>query len=90
MEHNNSKSQVSSAESNFRDLINQGNDFYRIELLRQARNRYIKALELNIETDMVRYRIAECDRLLAFENKVVYILLSIATAILLVCIIVFR
>jgi len=38
---------------------------------------------MNMETDMVKKRIAECDRLLAYENKIVAIIGGVATGIVL-------
>lgn len=72
------------AERNFMDFMQHGDDFFKIELLRPAKIWYNKALELNLDTGKVKQRIAECDRLLAFERKVVRILGSIAIALLLV------
>jgi uncharacterized UPF0160 family protein len=68
----------------FKDLMQHADDFFKIELLRQAKNWYKKALELNIETDRVKHQIAECDRLLAYENKIVKILGGIATITILI------
>jgi hypothetical protein len=84
MVHNISESKMSSAESKFNEFIQKGDDFYKIELLRQAKSWYNKALALNIENDRVKSRISDCERLLAFESKVVYILISIASALVLV------
>jgi hypothetical protein len=63
----------------FQDLIEHGDDFLKIELLRPAKKCYTQALELNIEPEKTRQKIAECDRLLTFEKRVVSILLVIAT-----------
>jgi hypothetical protein len=78
-----SESPVSPIQRDFQEYMQRGDDFFKIELLRPARAWYSKALELNIETDTVRQRIAECDRMLSFENKVVG-LLSVVAAILLI------
>lgn len=88
MAHSISTSQMSPAERDFSDRISHADDFFKIELLRQAKSWYLKALEMNIETEMVKKRIAECDRLLAYENKVVAVLLSLA-AVVVVTIILF-
>jgi len=90
MAHNISESKMNSAESKFKEFIQRGDDFYKIELLRQAKSWYNKALALNIENDKVKYRISDCERLLAFESKVVYILISIASALVLVYLIFFN
>lgn len=67
----------------FRDLIDHGDDFFKIELLRPAKKSYKKALELNIDQEKVQQKIAECDRLLTFEKRVVWILSAIAAAAIL-------
>jgi TPR repeat protein len=79
MKHNNSESTANSAQSNFTDYMQRGDDFYKIELLRQAKSWYEKALNLNHDNEIVKSRISECQRKLAFENKVVYILISIGS-----------
>jgi tetratricopeptide (TPR) repeat protein len=83
MENNNSESKLNSAESNFIDFVQRGDDFYKIELLRQAKAWYEKALKIYPDNGMVKSRIAECIRKLAFENKVVYILISIVSVLVL-------
>lgn len=83
MTHISLKTQSDTIERDFLDLMEHGDDFLKIELLRPAKSWYKKALELNIETDMVNQQIAECDRLLAFENKVVRILIAIGAVLVL-------
>lgn len=68
----------------FKEFMQKGDDFFKIELLRPAKAWYSKALSLNIQPDLVKSKINECDRLLAFEIKVVKILLAIASGILLI------
>ena len=83
MGHHSTETTMSHAEIVFADLMQHGDDFFKIELLRPAKAWYKKALELNIETESVKQKIAECDRLLAFEVKVIKILVIIAAAIVL-------
>lgn len=83
MKNNSSEFPTNTIERDFKDFMNRGDDFFKIELLRQAKSWYKKALLLNIKSDEAKARIAECEKLLAFENKVVYILLSISSGILL-------
>ena len=66
------------------DLMQHGDDFLMIELLRPAKSWYKKALELNIEPEKVKQKIAECDLLFAFEIKVIKILAAITTVLVLV------
>lgn len=88
MAHSISTSQTNPAERDFTDLMNHADDFFKIELLRQAKSWYNKALAMNIEPDMVKKRIAECDRLLAYENKVVTII-GVITAIIIISFFIF-
>jgi hypothetical protein len=68
----------------FKEFMQKGDDFFKIELLRPAKIWYNKALSLNIQTDKVKPQIEECDRLLSFENKVVRLILAIASTVLLI------
>lgn len=78
---------MSPAEKDFTEFMQRGDDFYKIELLRQAKNWYLKALNLNIDNEIAKSRISECETLLSFENKVVYMLISVATVLVLLYII---
>lgn len=84
MKHNTSESLTGQALNNFEEYMQRGDDFFKIELLRQAKNWYEKALAINIENEDVKSRISECQRLLAFEKRVTFILLAIASLFLLV------
>jgi hypothetical protein len=90
MTHNNSTAQSSVTERDFLDYMQHGDDLMKVELLRNARIWYQQALELNMETGMVKQKIAECDRLLAYERKIVWILLGIASALILAYLIFFK
>lgn len=87
MEHRSPQTTLGHAEKEFLDLVQHGDDFFKIELLRPAKSWYKKALKLNIETERIKQKIAECDRLLAFEQKVIKILVAIAAVIVLVSLI---
>jgi len=84
MAHSSSEINLSPQEREFRDLVQHGDDFFRIELLRHARSWYKKALQMNMDTETVNQKIAACTKLLAFERKVVWILLALAAAIIVV------
>jgi hypothetical protein len=71
-------------ERDFNEMKLRGDDFFKIELLRQARNCYKKAMDLNPKAGDVQLQIAECNRLLAFEIKVVRILLGITALAILI------
>jgi len=72
------------AERKFVDLMQHGDDFYKIELWRHARTWYQKALDLNMETEKVHQKIAECDQLLVRERKIILVLVAIAVALVLI------
>ena len=78
MAQHSSETTSSPAELKFLDLMQHGDDFLKIELLRPAKSWYTKALQMNIETEKVRQKIVECDRRLAYEIKVMRILAAIA------------
>lgn len=90
MKHVDPGSLAGRSESQFNEYMQRGDDFLKIELLRQAKNWYLKALSVNKENENVKSRISECDRMLAFENKVTFILVAIASAFLLVYLVFFN
>jgi hypothetical protein len=83
MEHPVLESTLSPAERKFLDLMRHGDNFFKIELLRPAKKYYKEALNLNLETEKVRQKITECDRLLAFELKVIRILVAVTAVLIL-------
>lgn len=87
MAHNNSTAPSSAAGDFFNECMSRGDDFFKIQLLRQAKSWYSKALAMNTENETVRQKVAEVERLLAYENKVVAIL-GIITAVLVVAFII--
>jgi hypothetical protein len=89
MGHHSSETTMSHAETVFMDLMQHGDDFFKIELLRPAKAWYKKALELNIETENVKLKIAECDRLIAYEVKVIKILVVVTAILVIASLIVF-
>lgn len=89
MAHHSSESNLSPAEIKFMDMMQHGDDFLKIELLRPAKSWYTKALQMNIETDKVKQKIAECDIMLTFEIKVIRILVVFA-ALLIAALFIFK
>jgi hypothetical protein len=83
MAHTSIETTQSKSVREFTDLMQHGDDLLKIELLVPAKVWYERALELNIEPEKVRQKIAECDRLLAYERKVIRILVVIAVALIL-------
>ena len=90
MAHLNSTIPANAAERNFAEFMLRGDDFFKIELLRQAKSWYSKALNLFPGNETVKHQLAECERLLAFERKVVRILMAVAAVLLLVYLIAAR
>lgn len=84
MENTNSPGFTNLIERDSKDFTLRGDDFFKIELLRQAKCWYTKALKLTPEKEELKLRIAECNRLLAFENKVVAILGGVAVVLAIV------
>ena len=78
MGHHETDKNVSPAEKQFRELMHNGDDFFKIEILRNAVKFYREAAKLNVDNDLASRKVAECERLLSSERKVIYILLSIA------------
>lgn len=83
MAHHTEDNTMSPAECEFMDLMQHGDDLLKIELLRPAKKWYQRALRLNMETKKVEQKIAECDRLLAFEIKVIKILVALTAVLIL-------
>jgi len=87
MAHITSQENLSPVEREFRDLMQHGDDFLKIELLRPAKSYYKRALELNLETEKVKQLISLCDKMLAAELKVIWILAALASIVILALII---
>lgn len=83
MAHHSSETTLSPAEREFADLVQRGDDFFKIQLLRPAKSWYQKALAMNIETEKVKQKIAECNKQLAFEIKVIRILVAVVAVLVL-------
>lgn len=64
-------------------LLQNGDDFLKIELLRPAKSYYERALKLDPENKTIEKKIQECNKMLAFERKVMGILVAVAALILL-------
>ena len=73
---------MSPAELKFQEKMVNANDFFKIQLLRPAKKYYQEALELNINNEEVKLKIAECDRQIAYEVKVMKILAVITAVII--------
>jgi hypothetical protein len=78
-----SDSTTSKSERNFNEFMQRGDDFFKIELLRQAKSWYEKALIIKPDNEKVQSCISDCKMKLSFENRVVKILISIASMLIL-------
>jgi len=78
MEHHETEENISPVEKQFRELMLNGDDFFKIEIYRSAVKQYKLAATLDVDNDQASRKAAECERLLSKERKVIYILLSIA------------
>ena len=83
MVHTTVESNLTRAERKFMDLKEHADDFFKIELLRPARIYYERALELKPGEEKLMQRIVECDRMLAFERKVIWILGALTLVVIL-------
>ena len=87
MEQDYLETTMNPAERKFLDYMQHGDDFCKIELWRPAKNWYKKALELNIESENILQKIADCDKSIANEVKIIWRLVAIAAVLVLVCVI---
>lgn len=74
----------------FMDLVQHGDDFLKIEILREARDWYRRALDLkvrSVKNEQVKAKIEECEKKLAFERRVIRILVTIAALFILLLVI---
>lgn len=81
MAHKTIESSMSQAERELMDLLQHGDDFLKIELLRPAKTYYERALKLHPGDEKIREKIAECDKLIAFEKMVITVLVIVAAVI---------
>ncbi|MCE1198567.1 MAG: hypothetical protein LWW85_06325 [Marinilabiliales bacterium] len=84
MAHHEHPTTLNPTERKFREIMQYGDDLLKIELLRYAKAWYQKALTLNVDNDLVKDRMARCDALLAYEKKVIRILLGVAILVVVV------
>lgn len=80
MGHHETNENISPAEKQCRELMHNGDDFFKIEIYRSAVKFYKEAAKLNVDNDLANRKVAECESLLSNERKWIYILLSIAAA----------
>lgn len=81
MQHSTLETPLTPADRKMTELMQQADDFFKIELLRPAKTYYERALALDTKNKKTMQRITECDRMLAFEMKVIWILVALATVL---------
>ncbi|MBI4645533.1 MAG: hypothetical protein HY738_02800 [Bacteroidia bacterium] len=69
--HEEDLSHLSKEELLFRDYMNRGNDFMKIEIYRHAKTWFTRALELNINNELAKERLDECFKLIKKEIKII-------------------
>lgn len=72
----------------FQDYMMRGDDFFKIEIFRSARNWYEKALTMKMDEEKVKQRIEECNRQLAYEKKIFTVLGIIGIAVILLLVVI--
>jgi len=72
---------LSPEEEAYREYLQRGDDFFKIEILRPAKAWYSRALELKPGSAEALKKIEECDHLLKYEKKV-FTILSIIGAVI--------
>ena len=78
MQHSTMKTPLTPADRKLTEMMQQADDFLKIEILRPAKTYYERALALDPKNSKAMHRITECNRMLAFEMKVIWILVAIA------------
>jgi hypothetical protein len=78
MGHAEALENISPAEKKFKELMLNGDDFIKIEIYRSALSRYREAAKLDIDNELAKSKIAECEKLLQNERKWIYVVLAVA------------
>jgi hypothetical protein len=78
MGHTETKENLSPAEKKFKELMLNGDDFFKIEIYRSAVKKYKEAAMLGVDNSLANKKIAECEKLLQNERKWIYVVLSVA------------
>jgi len=78
----NANEMVMPEEAAFNDLMRHGDDFMNIQIYRNAREWYTKALESGVNDSLAKHKLAECEALLAKETRTKRILAIIAIVVI--------
>ncbi|MDD5571447.1 MAG: hypothetical protein PHD97_09890 [Bacteroidales bacterium] len=86
MAHTETNTNLSPEETKFNEYITRGEDFCKIEIYRNAKEWFQKALEMNINNILVKEKIDICDKKIKKEKKIIYTI--VAAAILIIAIVI--
>jgi hypothetical protein len=78
MQHSTLETTEASSDRKLNEMMQQADDFFKIEILRPAKTYYERALAMDPKNSKAMHRITECNRMLAFEMKVIWSLLGLA------------
>ncbi len=81
MAHHDNNENLSPEEKKFRELMQNGDDFLKIEIYRSAIHKYREAAKMHIDDATAQKKVEECHVLLQKENKAIYIILAVAAVI---------
>ncbi|MFC2114506.1 hypothetical protein ACFLRI_04085 [Bacteroidota bacterium] len=81
--HDDQGANLSLEERNFNDYINRGDDFMKIQILRNAKQCYLKALEIYPDNQLAKDKLADCQVKLKSESRIIITIVSIAAVIIL-------
>lgn len=70
-------------EKKFEECLKNGDDFFKIEIYRLAKEWYKRALETGIKPEVVNARLKDLNKKIASERKTIFILMGIAAVIIL-------
>jgi hypothetical protein len=80
MGHHETNENLSPEEKKFRELMHNGDDFFKIEIYRSAKTRYREAATMNIDNEAANKKAEERQALLQKENRAIYIIVAIVAA----------
>ena len=72
---------LSPAEKQFQELMHMGDDFFKIEILRNAIKYYKQAATLGVNDELAREKVKECEKLLHKERRVIYVIASVVVMV---------
>lgn len=82
MGHVENNENLSPVEKQFRELMHQGDDFFKIEIFRNAIKYYKQAATLGVDDELAEQKVKECQHLLNKERRVIYVIGAIAVVVI--------